>query len=322
MTFRVVWTDCDHESLAEEESVLKAAGISDFKVEQCKTEQDVVEKCKGAVVLLNQYTPLGAYAFKNLPEVKCVVRYGVGVDNVDLKAASEYGVYVCNVPDYGTFEVADQAMALMLACIRKVVKSNAQVVSKKWDFSEMAPIHRMSAMTVGVYGLGRIGKAFAKRAHAFGCQILGYDIDTSSVENNPEYDFIKLVSKDEILKNSDVISLHCGLNAENHAFMNKSCFDLMKEGSIFINVSRGGLVNEDDLAEALISGKLSGAGIDVTAKEPLPDNSNLRKAPNIIFSPHIAWYSVESASDLKTKCAQEAVRAVLGQKLRCPVNKI
>ena len=92
--------------------------------------------------------------------------------------------------------------------------------------------------------------------------------------------------------------------------------------SIFINVSRGGLVNEDDLAEALISGKLSGAGIDVTAKEPLPDNSNLRKAPNIIFSPHIAWYSVESASDLKTKCAQEAVRAVLGQKLRCPVNKI
>ena len=104
--------------------------------------------------------------------------------------------------------------------------------------------------------------------------------------------------------------------------MNKSCFNDMKDGSYFINVSRGGLVNEEDLADALISGKLGGAGIDVTAKEPLPNDSKLRTAPNIIFSPHIAWYSIESASDLKTKCAQEAVRAVLGEKLRCPVNKI
>ncbi len=322
MSYRVVWTDCDHESLAEEENVLKAAGINDFKVEQCKTEQDVVEKCKGAVVLLNQYTPLGEFAFKNLPEVKCVVRYGVGVDNVDLKAASKYGVHVCNVPDYGTFEVADQAMALMLACIRKVVKSNNQVVDKKWDFSEMAPIHRMSTMTIGVYGLGRIGKAFAKRAHAFGCNIIGYDIDLSSIKDDPDYKFIKIVSKEELFSQSDVVSLHCGLNKDNQAFMNKSCFNDMKDGSYFINVSRGGLVNEEDLADALISGKLGGAGIDVTAKEPLPNDSKLRTAPNIIFSPHIAWYSIESASDLKTKCAQEAVRAVLGEKLRCPVNKI
>lgn len=322
MTYRVMWTDCDHTSLKEEEETFQAAGITDYKIAQCKTQEDVIAQCKGAIVLLNQYTPLDETVFKNLPEVKFIVRYGVGVDNVDLKAATKYGVQVCNVPDYGTFEVADQAFALMMACVRKIVKANDEIKNLIWDFSNMAPIHRLSTCTVGVYGLGRIGKAFAKRIQAFGCRVLGYDIDENALKGFDGYDFIELVSKEELLKNSDVVSLHCGLNPENRFFMNKSCFDLMKEGSYFINVSRGGLVNEDDLAQALISGHLGGAGIDVTCIEPLPENSPLRKAPNLIMSPHIAWYSVESASDLKRKCAEEAVRAITGQKVRCPVNKL
>lgn len=322
MTYRVMWTDCDHANINEEEAVLKAAGITDYKIEQCLTEDDVIAKCKGAVVLLNQYTPLREKVFSNMPELKCIVRYGVGVDNVDLEAATKYGVQVCNVPDYGTFEVADQAFSLLIACVRKTIDSNKQVHEGGWDFSKMTPIHRMSTLTVGVYGLGRIGKAFAKRVHAFGCHVVGYDILPNALNNDPEYDFIEVVDKEELFKRSDIVSLHCGLNAENAHFMNKEYFDKMKDGAIFVNVSRGGLVNENDLAEALISGKLSGAGIDVTCKEPLQADSKLRQAPNLIITPHIAWYSVESASDLKTKTAEEGARAILGQPPRCPVNKL
>lgn len=322
MTFRVMWTDCDHASLKEEEKILLAAGISDFKVEQCKNQEDVIKKCKGAKVLLNQYTPLDEKVFRALPEVKFIIRYGVGVDNVDLIAASKYGVQVCNVPDYGTFEVADQAFALMLACVRKIIKSDDQVKNGGWDFSQMIPIHRLSVMTIGVYGLGRIGKAFAKRAKAFGCKVIGYDIDEGVIKDNAEFDFVEFVGKEELFKRSDVVSLHCGLNKENMHFMDKHLFNLMKQGSYFINVSRGGLVNEADLAEALLCGHLAGAGIDVTCVEPLPEDSPLRKASNLVITPHIAWYSIESALDLKRKCAEEAVRCIKGEKVRCPVNKI
>ena len=315
-----MWTDCDHAHTDEEEAVFRENNLSDYKITQCKTEDDVIVNCKDAVVLLNQYTPLREKVFSSLPNLKCVVRYGVGVDNVDLEAASRHHVAVCNVPDYGTLEVADQALTLMLASIRKVVATDTQVKNLGWDFSAFAPIHRISTLKVGIIGLGRIGKAFAKRVHALDCEVLGYDV-INTIENDPNFDFVKFTDLDTLLKTCDVISLHCGLNEQNVHFMNEAAFLKMKEGAILINVSRGGLINEQDLANALISGQLSAAGIDVTCKEPLPEDNPLRKAPNITFSPHIAWYSVESASDLKTKAAQEAARAVLGQKLRCPVNK-
>ena len=323
MTNRIMWTDCDHKNVNEEEAVFKQAGIKDYAIAQCKTGDEVIEKCKGAVVLLNQYTKLDQHVFEALPTVKCVVRYGVGVDNVNLKDADECGVAICNVPDYGTNEVADQAFALMMACVRKTVAANTQVHNGGWDFNLLAPIHRLSTVTVGVYGLGRIGRAFAKRVHAFGCNVLGYDVINNPLANDPEAaSFIKIVSEDELLKNSDVVSLHCGLNPDNAKFMNSTKFNEMKNEAFFINVSRGGLVNEDDLAAALKDGHLAGAGIDVTIKEPLPQDSVLRQAPNLIITPHIAWYSLESASELKTKVAEEAVRAVNGQKLRCPVNNV
>lgn len=318
---KVYITDCDHANINEETAVFNAAGL-DFKLVQCKTEDDLIANCQGAVAVCNQYAPFTEKVFANIPSLKMVVRYGVGVDNVDLNAATKHGVQICNVPDYGTFEVADHALALMMEVTRKVGRANNDVKAGKWDYALCAPITRLSTLTVGIIGLGRIGCAFANRVHALGCKVIGYDVYTDHIKNNPEYSFIELASQEEVLKNADLISLHCGLNADNAKMMNKDAFAKMKKGAMLINVARGGLVNEADLAEALKSGQIGAAGLDVTCKEPLEMDSPLRTAPNCVITPHMAWYSVQAASDLKRKCAEEVVRGVKGEKPRCPVNKL
>lgn len=316
---KIYITDCDHANINEETEVFTKAGV-EFELVQCKTEDDVIAKCKDAVAVCNQYAPITKKVFEAIPTLKTVVRYGVGVDNVDVKAATELGRKVCNVPDYGTFEVADQALALMMDITRKVSKADALVKGGVWDYAKCAPITRLSTVTVGIIGLGRIGCAFAKRVHALGCKVIGYDVYTAHVKSDPELAFIETASLDDVLANADIVSLHCGLNQDNAKMMNKATFAKMKKGSMLINVARGGLVNEEDLAEALQSGQLAAAGIDVTCHEPLEMDSPLRKAPNITITPHMAWYSVEAASDLKRKCAEEAVRGFKGETLRCPVN--
>lgn len=319
---KVYISDCDHDNINEETAVFEKAGVP-FKLVQCKTEDDLIANLQSAVAVCNQYAPFTEKVFAALPNLKMVVRYGVGVDNVDLEAATRHGVVICNVPDYGTFEVADHALALFLELVRKVGRANRDVQEGVWDYARYIPVRRISTLTVGLVGLGRIGGAFAKRVHALGCKVIAYDINTEHAKADQELSFVELKnSLDEVVSQADVLSVHCGLNADNAHFMNASVFSKMKKGSFFINVSRGGLVNEADLAEAVKSGHLAAAGIDVTCREPLEADSPLRGHENIVITPHMAWYAVEAASDLKTKCAEEAVRGVLGQTPRCPVNKI
>ena len=237
---------------------------------QSHDEDELIKNLQGVVSCCNQYARFTEKVFAACPDLKGIVRYGVGVDNIDLEAASRHGVQVCNVPDYGTFEVADHALALMMGLTRGIVKAANQAKNGGWDYAEMAPLMRLSCMTVGVVGLGRIGIAFAQRVHALGCKVIGFDAYTiiAHVEENPELSFIKTMSLDEVLKNADLVSLHCGLNKDNFEMMNAKTFSEMKKGALLVNVARGGLVNEADLAEALKSGQLGGAGMDVTQKEP------------------------------------------------------
>ena len=162
-----------------------------------------------------------------------VVRYGDGVDNVDLDAATRHGVQVCNVPDYGTSEGANHALVLMLALVRKIGQANDQVKAGRWNDAEMAPIQRVSNMTVGIIGLGRVGLAFAKRVHALGCKIIGFDIFTDHVKENPDFAFIELTSEDDVISRSDVLSLHCSLNAQDVGIMNAATFAKNEERSFF-----------------------------------------------------------------------------------------
>ena len=311
-------TDCDMSNIDPEIKIFKKFGF-DYKWMDCKNEDDIIEKCPGAIAVLNQYTHIGEKTFKALPSLKMIVRYGVGVDNIDLEVATKYGVQVCNVPDYGTEEVADHAFGLMTTLTRKVYHAVPLVKSGVWDYALSRPILRANKTTVGIIGVGRIGRAFARMAHSLGCRIIGYDAFLKQ-ENVPEY--IELMSQDEVFKQSDVISLHCFLNKETENLINADKLKMMKNTAYLINVARGGLVDENALAEAIKNGEIAGAGLDVVKQEPMPKDHIFNKYDNILVTPHIAWYSEDAFTDLKTKCAEEAVRFMLGKPVRCPVNKL
>lgn len=318
---KIIICDCDHADVNPEHKVFTQAGV-EYKRLHCKSQEDVIEQCQGAVVILNQYVRIDENIFKNIPSLKLVVRYGVGVDNVNLEHATKYGVQVTNVPDYGMHEVADQALALMMALVRNIHYLDKRVHEGVWDYREVIPIRRLSECTVGVVGLGRIGTAFANRAASLGAKIIGYD----KAFGKPERKFPGFVeqknSLEEMLEQADIVSLHCDLNELSQRMMSNERFAKMREGSYLINTARGGLVDEEALVNALKSGKLKGAGLDVTFKEPIPKDSPLLTLNNVVITPHSGWYSVEAAIELKRKCAEDAVNFISGRPVRYPVNKL
>lgn len=314
-TRTIAISDCDHSDMLEERNICKKYGL-DMVQFHCATEDDLIRDLQGYPAVVNQYAPFTERVFAALPDLKMVVRYGVGVNNIDLEAASRHGVAVCNVPDYGIQEVASHAFALMMALTRKIVKMDASVKAGEWEYAHAIPIRRYRELTVGVIGLGRIGSCFASLVQPFGCRILGCDINP----NCKGPDFVERTSFERILEEADVISIHSNLETSRHLFGVEE-LRRMKSSAYLINVSRGGIIDEAALAEALNAGEIAGAGIDVTEKEPLPADSPLRGAKNILLTPHMAWYSEEASSDLKTKTAEEAARYLTGVPLCNQLNK-
>ena len=314
---RITITDCDHRSINIEKEVFLKAGM-EVELKNAKTEDEVIEQCKGSNILIVQYAQIGEKVFKAMPELKYVVRYGVGLDTIDIEAATKYGVQIGNVPDYGMSEVADHAIALLVTLKRKIITMNSYTKSSKWDYQKSIPIHRFSSETVGVVGLGRIGRCFAERAHALGFNIIGFD---PYCKDNSSFDYVKLVSFEELIEKSDAISIHCPADGNIDLF-NKEVFKKMKNNAVIINVARGGIINEEDLNEALINKEIDGAGLDCVKCEPMPFDCDLFKNDNLIITPHMAWYSEEGANELKRKVAEESVRFVNGEKIHYPVNRI
>lgn len=318
---KVLITDCDHENVNIERKILDKANVS-FELVQCKTEDDVIAKGKGFDIFINQYAPITSRVFENLPELKFVVRYGVGVDNVDIEAATKHGVQICNVPDYGMNEVADQALAMMLNFTRKISVMNSYVRKGVWDYQKSIPLYRHSEQTVGVIGLGRIGSSFAKKVKALGCKVIAYDpkyLD-NKLSNLPEY-VDKFVTLDELLGQSDVVSIHCPLDRA-HNLIGKDELKRMKKTAYLINVSRGGIINESALNDALTDKWIAGAAVDVAEKEPLDPESSLLQHDNFICTPHMGWYSEQAALELKRKVAEESVRFINGESVHYPINSI
>lgn len=313
--FRIAITDCDHESFDIEKKVLAEAGI-ELEIFQCKTEDDLIEQFQGIHAALNQYAPFTEKVFASLPDLKLVVRYGVGVNNVDLEAATKYGVQICNIPDYGMNEVADHAMALTLALTRKVTFMNDLVKNGTWDFQKSMPIYRHHVQTVGVIGLGRIGTEYAKRAQAFGFEVIGCEQTGRQLP-----DFVKAVSFETLIASADIISIHCPAEG-NIDLIGEKELKMMKNSAYLINVSRGGIINEDALAQALGNNEIAGAGLDVANVEPIDMASPLLKHDNLLITPHMAWYSEESAMELKQKAAEETIRCAKGVAVNYPVNQI
>ena len=316
----VVVTDCDHANLQPEHDVLDPHGI-DLRREQCATAADVVDRCGGAQVLINQYAPITAEVLDALPEVRLVVRYGVGVDTIDVDAATRRGVWVANVPDYGTGEVADHALAMALALLRGVTVYDRSVRAGEWEYQVARPLHRLSGLTFGVIGCGAIGQSVAARAAALGMRVLGAEI----VEGRPAGPGpIVRVDLDHLLVHSDVVSLHATLDDRSRGLIDASALAAMKPSAFVVNTARGGLVDTSALLAALDAGRIAGAALDVLDVEP-PDpavRDALARHPRVILSPHAAWYSEESFVQLKTEVAREALRAVTGERPRSPVNDV
>jgi D-3-phosphoglycerate dehydrogenase len=313
----VVVTDCDHGTMAPEAAVLDPAGVP-WRLEQCRTAADVVERAAGAAVLVNQYAPITAEVLDALPDVRLVVRYGVGVDTVDVPAAAERGVWVANVPDYGTQEVADHAVALALTLLRGIPALSASAQAGQWEYRVARPLRRLSELRFGVIGCGAIGSVAGQRAGAFGMDVVGVDID----ENRPRPGSgIRPVSLDELVATSDVISLHLGLTAATEHLVDDALLRRVKPGVVLVNTARGGLVDSVALLAALDDGRVRAAGLDVLEVEP-PDEAGRRLAAHerVVVTPHAAWYSEESFVNLKTEVAREALRVLAGEPPRSPVN--
>ncbi len=315
---KIAYTDIDHPSLDIERSVFSKAGM-EFTINQCRTEDEVIEKCRDADILINQCAPITQRVIDSLPNFKLVVRYGVGVDNVDVSAAVQRGIKVCNIPDYGTCEVADHALALMMALVRKIPFINDFTKTQKWDCTASFPIRRLSEQTVGIIGFGRIGKAFAERVHALGCRIIACDHHLMPGEIH-SCGYVTGVTLTEVLQQSDIISIHCP-PLKNAYMIDSEAFKLVKKGVYIINDARGGIIDEAALDAALEDGTVAGAALDVMKQEPMPANSPIYRHKNLIVSPHMGWYSIEASADLKRKVAEQVVKFVQTGKVDYPVYK-
>lgn len=315
---KIMYTDIDHKSLDIERKVLNDAGL-DFEVTQCKTEADVIKNCREADILINQYAPITTAVMDSLPNFKMVVRYGVGVDNIDVKAAVERGITVCNIPDYGTNEVADHALALMMTLVRKIVFINNVSKHKAWDCTRTFPIKRLADQTVGILGLGRIGSAVAKRVHAIGCNIIACDHHLEPGQVHP-CGYVTGVTLDELIEKSDILTIHCP-PIKGHYMIDADAFSRMKKGIYIINDARGGIIDEDALDEALENGTVAGAALDCVKNEPMEPGCRIQRHENLIITPHMGWYSEQAAIDLKRKVAEQAAKFALTGKVDYPVFK-
>ena len=315
---RVIITDCDHDNIDIEKKVFADAGMS-VELRQAVTEDEVIAQCQDAEIFIVQYAKITEKVMDNCPCLKYVVRYGVGVDTIDIPAATRHGIQVGNVPDYGMNEVADHAIALAMSMIRKTIEMNAFTKNQKWDYTKAIPIHRFSEMTVGVIGLGRIGRNFAQKMHALGFKVIGTDPYFKATSETDAY--VKPVSMEDVITQSDVISLHCPADGNMNLFCAET-FKKMKNTAILINVARGGIINEEDLDQALTDGEIGGAALDCMLGEPVSKDSPLFRHKNLVVTPHMAWYSQEAAQELKRKVAEESVRFARGEAIHYPINKL
>jgi D-3-phosphoglycerate dehydrogenase len=317
--FRAVITDADYPDVAQERTILEAIGAELIR-ENARAEDDLIRVLQGADVVLNQYARLTGRVLDSLDRCKGVVRYGVGYDGVDLETATRRGIVVCNVPDYGIDEVSDHAITLLLAVARKLVLLAENVQRGVWDVQLAKPVGRLRGRTLGIIGLGRIGTLTARKAQAFGIQVIAYD------PYRPMHEFaernVGKVRLDELLQTSDYVSIHAPLSDETHHLIGERELTLMRPSALLVNTARGGLVDTLALAQALRAEQIAGAAIDVTETEPIPRDHPLLGLANCLITPHAAWYSDESSAALQRLAAEEAARILLGQPARCPVNRV
>ena len=312
--YKIVITDCDHPSVDIEEKIFHTINAK-VTLEDCKTEEDIIAVASDADGIVNQYAPINKKVIQALSKCKVISRYGVGVDNIDIEAATDKNIIVANVPDYCVDEVSTHAMSLILACARGLTILDRKTRKQEWDFTVVKPLYRTEGKIVGLFGLGRIARRLAQKALGFGFNVIAYDPYVSEVE-----DGIKLVDFDYLLRSADFISIHAPLTKDTRHSFGENELRKMKKSSFLINTSRGPLINENVLYKALKEKWIDGAALDVMEKEPPDWDNPLLSFENIIITPHISFYSEESYKELKTKVADSVLAVLKGDLPRSAVN--
>ncbi len=285
----------------------------DVKVVPGATPEEIMEKCKDADALLIGYETVTNEVMDALPNLKVIQFIAIGVEGIDLQHAKSKGIAVANVPTYCLNEVADHTLALILSINRRITQFNKSVQEGKWDIRLHPDMKRLGEATVGLLGFGNIPKTVNKRLQAFDCKVIAYDPFVPK-EVGEEHN-VELVSLDEVLERADYICCHLPLNKSTEKLINKDLFNKMKDGVVFINTSRGGVVDEEELIKAIDAGKISYAGLDVLADEyPDIENHPLNHRDNVVFTPHVAYYSESSERDLLVMAGRSVKNYLLGNK--------
>jgi D-3-phosphoglycerate dehydrogenase len=301
-----------------EEAILAPAGLKIVRA-ACTTEADVLAAIEGVdpVAIITQWAPTNAAVMDRCPNLKVVSRNGIGVDNIDLEYCRARGIAVTNSPTYCTTEVADHAVALMLALVRKLVLTTDEVRGGAWGAEFLPPLRRLGKLTLGIIGGGRIGTAVAQRAAPFFGEVVVNDCAAEGclIASEP----VHLLPLAEVLRRADVLTLHVPGTDETRHLINAAALAQMKPTAYLVNTCRGSVVDTEALVAALQNGRLAGAGLDVHEQEPLPTDHPLRSCPQVIITPHVAYYSEEAVEDVR---ADTCVNIVNVLSAKPPVNRV
>lgn len=317
--YKVFMTDKTWPDLEIEKEIIREVD-GEVTVSSGGTPEEICNEGRDCDIMMNLFTPMKKEQLEIFTRCRLLVRMGIGTNTVDLDAATERNIMVCNIPDYCQEEVADHVIALFLEMVRKVGDLDRQVKSGGWDMTIADPVPRLQGKVFGLLGCGGIGRMTGKRAAAFGMKVCGYDPYASdevfSEAGIERYDDLK-----KFLSEADVVSLHVPLTKETENIINRDTLKAMKPEAYLINTARGALINDDDLYEALTQKKIAGAALDVLRVEPPKEVSRMTLLPNVIITPHAAWNSADAIPELRVKAAQEVVRFIKEGRPKNLVNK-
>jgi len=320
---KVVITDYDFGNVSVEKQILEAAGAEVIAL-QAKREEDLFEVAPHCAAMMNQYARVGRETISRMKACEVIARYGVGVDIVDVDAATERGILVTNVQNYCTEEVADHAVSLWLTLARKLPAYDRATHAGIWRWQSGQPVYRLRGRTMGVVSLGKIGQAIASRAQAFGVEVIAYDpfLPAGAAASLN----VELVSKADLLARSDYVLMQAPMTPETRHFLSDAEFAAMKPGAILVNTGRGPTVDNKALFRALTEGHLAAAGLDDPEEEPAkranwsPDDNPIFSLPNVLVTPHAAYYSEESIHAARVTAATQVAKVLTGQQPDYTVN--
>ena len=317
-TWQIVVTDISWPSIGPEREILERIG-GQLRLAETGSERELLELVPAADAILTCWAEVPASVIRAAPRLQVIGRYGIGIDNIDVAEATRRGVLVTNTPTYCLDEVSDHAMALMLACARKVCHYSTTVHAGEWENKSGLPIFRLRGQTLGIVGFGRIGQRLAPKARAFGLRVLVHDPYVSA-ESVSAHHCEKAADLDALLAQADLVSIHAPLTPETRGLINERTLRRMKPTAFIVNTARGAIIDQDALVKALEQSWIAGAALDVFVPERLPHDHPLLQLPNVITTPHVAYYSEQSLLDLEVQSAEQVAAALSGRRPEHVVN--